>query len=99
MRFKFDDDDLQRLYNDPDFRLPRLGSDVTKQFRKKMQLLASAKDERDLYALRGLHLEKLVKKRAGQHSIRLNDQFRLILRFTTDREGRLVTVLEITDYH
>ncbi|MGI9118527.1 MAG: type II toxin-antitoxin system RelE/ParE family toxin [Acidimicrobiales bacterium] len=99
MRFEFEDDDLRRLYTDPGFHLPKFGTDLTKQYRKKMQVLAAAKDERDLYALRGLRLEKLVGAGAGQHSIRLNDQFRLILRFKTDHEDRLVIVVKITDYH
>lgn len=99
MRFEFEDDDLRRLYTEPGVRLPKFGSDLTKQYRKKMQVVAAAEDERDLYALRGLRLEKLVGDRTGQHSIRLNEQFRLILRLTTDEEGRLVIVVEIIDYH
>lgn len=99
MRIGFEDDDLQQLYTDPDVHEPRLGPDLTKQFRKKMGLLVAATDERDLYSLRGLHLEKLAGTRAGQHSIRLNDQFRLILRFETDDDGRIVIVVELTDYH
>jgi proteic killer suppression protein len=99
VRIGFEDDDLQQLYTDPDFYYPRLGSDLTKQFRKKVALLVAATDERDLYSLRGLRLEKLAGTRAGQHSIRLNDQFRLILRFETDDDGRIVIVVELTDYH
>jgi toxin HigB-1 len=98
VRHRFEDDELRRLYEDPDFHHPRVGPDVTKQFRKKMQLIDAATDERDLYALRGLRLEKLAGDREGQHSIRLNDQFRLILRFDTDDDGRLVVIIELTDY-
>lgn len=99
MRFSFEDDDLERLYSDPSFRAPRLGADLTKQFRKAMQLIVAAKDDRDLRNYRGLRLEKLDGKRQGQHSVRLNDQFRLILRFETDDDGRVVTIVELTDYH
>jgi proteic killer suppression protein len=99
VRFRFEDDDLERLYSDRSSRHPRLGADLTKQFRKAMQLIVAAKDERDLRNYRGLRLEKLDGKRQGQHSVRLNDQFRLILRFETDGEGRIVTVVELTDYH
>lgn len=99
MRIEFEDDDLRQLYTDAAFRAPSLGPDLTKQFRKKVQLVAAAADERDLYNLRGLHLEKLAGARSGQRSIRLNDQFRLILRFDTDHDGRLVVVVELTDYH
>ncbi len=98
MRFRFEDRNLARLYTEPGFRLPAVGPDLVRQFRKKMQLIDAANDERDLYALRGLRLEKLVGNREGQHSIRLNDQFRLILRFTKDDDGRVVVVIEITDY-
>ncbi len=99
MRFSFESDELRRLYTEPDFRVPALGHDITRQFRKKMQFLAAANDERDLYRSRGLRLEKLAGNRVGQHSIRLNDQFRLILRFTTDDAGRVLIIVEITDYH
>lgn len=99
VRFSFEDDDLERLYSDASFRDPRLGLALTKQFRKAMQLIVAAKDDRDLRNYRGLRLEKLDGKRQGQHSVRLNDQFRLILRFGTDDDGRLVTIVELTDYH
>lgn len=99
VRIQFEDGDLERLYSDPTFRHPRFGPDLTKQFRKKVQLIVAALDERDLRSLRGLRLEKLVADRAGQHSMRLNDQFRLIIRLDTDDDGRLVFIVEITDYH
>ena len=99
MRIRFEDDDLERLYTDISFHHPRFSRDLIKQFRKKMQLLVAAIDDRDLRNYRGLRLEKLDADRVGQHSIRLNDQFRLILRFETDDEGRLVVIVEMTDYH
>jgi len=33
------------------------------------------------------------------HSIRLNDQFRLILEMEKDGQGNLVVVVSIVDYH
>lgn len=99
MRFRFSDGDLERLYSDGSFRHPRMGSDLTKQFRKTMQFIGSAADERDLRNYRGLRFEKLDGDRKGQHSVRLNDQFRLILELTVDGDERVVTVLELTDYH
>lgn len=99
MRFRFEDDALERLYSDASFHHPSLGRDLTRQFRKTMQLIAAAVDDRDLRNYRGLRLEKLAGRRTGQHSVRLNNQFRLILRFETDDQGRLVTIVELTDYH
>jgi len=46
-----------------------------------------------------LHFEKLKGSRAGQHSIRLNDQWKLIFRIETDTEGRLLIIVKIVDYH
>ncbi|MFN3218731.1 MAG: type II toxin-antitoxin system RelE/ParE family toxin [Acidimicrobiales bacterium] len=99
MRIRFADDRLRKLYEDPLARDPRLGRDLIKSFRKKMQFLASATNEQDIRAMKSLRLEKLGGDRDGQHSIRLNDQWRLILVFEHDPDGRLVIVVEIVDYH
>jgi toxin HigB-1 len=99
MQIDFEDDDLRRLYEESDFVDRRIGPQLTKAFRRKVGVIVAAVDERDLRALRSLHFEKLVGNRAGQHSIRLNDQWRLILRFETADDGRVVIIIEIVDYH
>ncbi len=99
MLVEFDDDDLQRLYQEPDFRLPRLGSDLVRAYRKVVGIVVAASDERDLYAMRSLHFEKLEGDRVGQHSLRLNKQWRLIVRLESTQEGKQVVVIEIFDYH
>ncbi len=99
MRIEFRGEDLRRLYEEADFRIVQLGPDLTKQFRKKVAFLASAADERDLYAYRALRFEKLMGNRAGQHSIRLNDQWRLIVELEEDDGGNFIAIISITDYH
>ena len=99
MRIEFADDNLRRLYEDRDFALPRFGPDVTKAFRKVVGRLVAAESERDLRNFRALRYKKLRGDREGQHSARLNDQWRLILRIETDRSGRLLIIIEIVDYH
>jgi proteic killer suppression protein len=100
MRVEIEDDDLQRLYEDPTFHLPRFGRDVTRGYRRRVQDLVAAADERDLYAMRSWHYEKLTGDRSGQHSVRINDQWRLILRWKRDENNdRVLCVVEITDYH
>ena len=98
MRIKYLDEVLRRLAEEPGFAPKTWDSDVIRSYRKKIQLIRAAKDERDLYALRGLRLERLKGKRDGQSSIRLNDQLRLIVTFATDVD-RVVVILEIVDYH
>jgi proteic killer suppression protein len=99
VRLVFEDEDLRRLYVEPDFRIARIGPELTKHFRRKVALLAAATDQRDLYNLRSLHFEKLAGDRATERSIRLNDQWRLILRLEQDDEGHLIVIIKIEDYH
>lgn len=99
MRIVFEDDTLRQLSEDPDFKPKKWGRDVILAYRKKIQLVTAAQDERDLRAIKSLHLEKLEGDRVGTSSIRLNDKYRLILRFTTDNTGRTAVVLELVDYH
>ena len=100
MRLRFGDKDLERLWADPTFVLPSLGPDLTRAYRKKVHFLAQAATTQDLRAMKSFRLEKLRGNREGQHSIRLNDQWRLILRFETDEtEELVVAVLEVVDYH
>lgn len=63
--------------------------------RRKLEMLDAATTLADLRALPGNRLEELVKDRKGQHSIRINDQFRICFVW---REGHAEQV-EIVDYH
>jgi toxin HigB-1 len=99
MLVDFNDDELRRLYEDPNFVLPRLASDITKAYRKKMGLLVAATSELDLRAFTSLHFEKLTGDRSGQHSIRLNKQWRLIFRIERHSGDKLLLIIEIVDYH
>lgn len=99
MIIEYDDDDLRRLAEDANYAPRQWSRDIIRAFRKKIQLLAAAKDDRDLRNMRGLKFEQLKGARAGTSSVRLNDQFRLILRFRTEPEGRVVIVVELVDYH
>ena len=98
MRVEYHDEVLRRLAEEASFAPMGWNRDVIALYRKKIQIIRAAKDERDLYALRGLRFERLKADREGQSSIRLNDQFRLTLTFATD-EDRVVVILEIVDYH
>ena len=89
---------LERVEFELSFR-GGFGSDVVKAFRKRMQFIRDAVDERDFYSLKSLHYEKLKGHRSHQRSMRLNDQFRLILELETDPAGRVVVIVNIEDYH
>ncbi len=67
---------------------------IEKAARIRLELLEAATSLRDL-ELPGLRLEALKGDRKGQHSIRINDQFRLCFEW---RDGDAHNV-EIVDYH
>jgi len=58
-------------------------------------MLDSATDLKDLLAPPGNRLEKLKGDRVGQHSMRINDQWRICFRWMSDGPHDV----EITDYH
>lgn len=98
MDVAFADDDLDRLDTDPVFTMG-LAQSVVKAYRKRLQAIRSASDERDFYALKSLHYEKLKGRRQHQRSMRLNSQYRLILEVQSGGAGRRVTIGSIEDYH
>lgn len=76
---------------------PRKGfpSDLRRVTQRKLTMLNAAKTLDDLRVPPNNRLEKLSKDRVGQHSIRINDQFRVCFRW---KEGDAYDV-EVTDYH
>jgi addiction module HigA family antidote len=61
----------------------------------KMARLGAATSLQDLQELRGNRFEALKGDRAGQYSIRINDQYRICFRW----EDNQVDDVEIVDYH
>lgn len=98
MEVEFDDDDLDQLEVDPRFTMGH-AQNVVRGFRKVMQAIRAASDERDLYNLRGLRFEKLQGKRAHQHSLRINDQWRLVVELPASNQSKKIRVIKIEDYH
>jgi proteic killer suppression protein len=98
MEVEFDDGDLDRLETDIQFSA---GFDraVVKGFRKVMQVIRSAPDERDFYAMKSLHFEKLEGSRSHQRSMRLTIKWRLILELDGNAPNKIVKVKGIEDYH
>ena len=98
MEVSFGDQSLDRLETDAAFSAG-FGDAIVKAYRRRMQQIRSASDERTFYARRSLNFEKLKGDRAGQYSMRLNDQWRLIVVLTGSASRKVVRVIEITDYH
>ncbi|HXZ80349.1 MAG TPA: type II toxin-antitoxin system RelE/ParE family toxin [Terriglobales bacterium] len=84
--------DTERLYNRESGKRFRSIEFVG---RRKLRQLDSATQLRDLAAPPGNRLESLRGDRQGQHSIRINDQWRICFVW---RSGEAYDV-EIVDYH
>ena len=88
----FKDADTETL-----FRLGRVRRfvNIERAALRKLKQLDLARRIEDMRAPPANHLEKLSGNRAGQWSVRINDQFRICFRWTA---GAAEDV-EITDYH
>ncbi len=73
----------------------RLPQEIQQVARRKLRMLNNAKTLVDLRVPTANHLEALKGNRKGQHSIRINDQWRICFRWSSAG----VSEVEIVDYH
>jgi proteic killer suppression protein len=73
----------------------KLPPEIHSRAKRKLNLIDAASDLRDLKVPPGNRLEQLSGKRLGQHSIRINQQWRICFEW---HDGDAYDV-EITDYH
>ena len=89
----FANSDTERVFNrEP---VPRLGPDVQRASNRKLLVLDAAEALQDLRVPPGNRFERLQGTRVGQHSIRVNDQWRIC--FTWTDTGP--TDVELVEYH
>jgi toxin HigB-1 len=72
-----------------------VGNAVARSAKRKLDLLHAAVRVEDLLSHPGNRLEKLRGDRAGQWSIRVNDQWRICFRW----DGRNAQDVVLADYH
>ena len=90
---------LERLYTAGD-GAEEYPEQVVNAFLRRIRSLEAAGDERDIRARRALRLEALKEKRyRGRHSIRVNDQWRLIIEFSGHGESKTVTIGELSKHY
>jgi toxin HigB-1 len=89
----FADRDTERVFNRD--RCRKLPAEVQRAALRKLLLLDAAESLEDLRVPPGNRLERLRGDREGQHSIRVNDQWRICFRWYA---GDAHEVL-IVDYH
>lgn len=97
MIVSFKDKGTEDVYNNEDTRAARKACprEVWKVAQRKLQMIQNAVLMVDLRVPPNNKLEKLKDDRAGQHSIRINDQYRIC--FVWAEQG--AEDVEVTDYH
>ena len=88
----FADKETEALFDDRPGRRFRA---IERASRRKLEMLDAAERLDDLRQVPGNRLEKLIGARAGQHSIRINERWRVCFAW---RERGAFDV-EIVDYH
>ncbi len=89
----FKDADAQELYDTGTSR--RIPSEIQRVALRKLKYMNNAEDLNDLRVLPANHLEALSGDRKGQHSIRINDRYRLCFVW----KNAQFHDVEIVDYH
>jgi proteic killer suppression protein len=89
----FADSDTERIFRG--LRPRKIPIQIRERASRKLILLNAVEALQELKVPPGNRLEKLKGDRSGQHSIRINDQWRICFIW---REGNAYEV-EITDYH
>lgn len=89
----FHGEEAERLFRREGSR--RLPHDIQRSTQRELAILDAADSLDDLRSPPGNHLERLSVTKAGQYSIRINDQWRICFRWSAgDAED-----VEIADYH
>ena len=89
----FADQETENIFNGRVSR--KLPVTIQKTARRKLLYLEDADDLRDLRSPPGNRLDLLVGDRAGQYSIRINDQWRICFYWEAGKAKQV----EIEDYH
>lgn len=98
MEIRFGDDDLDRLESDARFSA-NLPPEVVTRYRKVLNFIRQATDERDLRAWPALHFEKLKEPMDGDYSMRLNRQWRILADLEGTAPNKIVIVRKIENHY
>ena len=98
MEIEFADPEMEKLATDAKY-IGKHSFAKIKKYRERINRIVQATDRRDLYAQKSLRLEKLKGERGHQHSMRLNDQNRLIVEFVKKENEEIAKIISMEDYH
>ncbi len=85
--------ELERRYRDSAEAQRAWGEKIARRYVQRVDAVYEAERAKDLFTLQSLRLHPLKGQRRGQHAMRLDDTWRLIVRF----EGERLTVVRVEE--
>ena len=98
MRIRFKDKKLEKLYTE-EKGAQKYPPPVVDAFFDLMATIVEADSPQDLRALEWLHFEQLKGERKGDSSLILHGRWRLEITLEQDRQGHIVTILQISKHY
>ncbi len=98
MDVRFGKAQLERSYRDHRLARSLWGEKIARCYVRRVDQLYAAETAHDLFALQALRLHPLKGERQGQHALRLDDAWRLVVRFQGERLT-IVTVEEVSKHY
>jgi proteic killer suppression protein len=95
---RFGSAELEKCYQSNRAGRRAWGEKIARRYVQRVDALYEVETAKDLFALRSLRLHPLKGDRQGQHAIRLDETWRLVVRFAGDRLT-IVTVEEVSKHY
>lgn len=102
MRILFSDKELAEACMNPQAGQRRWGRSVYRRIVKRLSEFDAAESLHDIATIKGAHLKKLLGKRKGSLSVRVDDSMRIVFRtrpMPSPQKGEETLILEVIDYH
>lgn len=102
MIVRFETEELKNWFLTPLDELrgkQRFSKEIIRKYKERVYLLRSISKPEELRPFRSLHFELLKGDRKGQCSLRLNNQFRLIITFIDEKTVQIIMVNEISKHY
>lgn len=101
MEIKFEKDYLRELFYDGEAKdkQHRFQPQVVRKYIRVVNILESVNKPVDLFRYHSLHYEKLIGDKAGIESVRVNDQYRIEFKTTSEGEITICNITELSNHY
>ena len=101
MEIKFEKDYLRELFFDGEAKdkQHRFQPQVVRKYVRVVNILESVNKPVDLFRYHSLHYEKLIGDKAGIESVRVNDQYRIEFKTTSEGEITICNITELSNHY